>query len=249
MPRIEYTNLSIKKNLAKKLEAYATTQGLSSASLVSLIVERLDLNVPLDSLLSLLENIQSIRFETLLKNEVLKTKCARLYFYVNAMSSIVVSLLKPSSVINLSPILIIHKFWEEKDDTFTVLSRANLINKSYSFTEIVSLIGKLETLKNSLAKILDSLWPRWRDEVAEPPLLKEIRLPDEFYKFGRIIKPEVLKSEVKPYFDDIAKMWDEVNEIVTFIESNYPEISDLTKECIESFSKLFLLQTIKFSNL
>ncbi|MEM3550320.1 MAG: hypothetical protein QXV01_04435 [Candidatus Bathyarchaeia archaeon] len=249
MPRLEYTNLSIKKDLAKKLELYAGKQNMSSASLVSLIVERLDLNVPLDNILLMLDNIQSIRLDTLLKSEVLKVKCAQLYFYVNAMSSIVASLLKPSSIINIWPVLIVQKFWEKKNDNFTVLSHANLIDKTFSTTEIVGLIRNMETLKNSLTKILDSLWPRWRDEVSEPLLLKEIVLPDEYYELGRIINHDTLKEELKPYFNDVAKIWKEANELIYFVGNRYPELLELTDKCMKEFSKLFLLPPIKVKSL
>jgi len=239
MPRSQYTNLSLKKEAARKLEQYTSKYGVSSASFIHMIIEKLDVNVPINDVLQLLENIQSIRFHSIIKSEVLKVKCAKLYFYVNAMSTIVTSLLKPSSTINLGSILIIHKLWEKKSDVLTLLRRANLVDRSITLNDIASLIQELETVKSSLKKILDNCWPNWRNEVAEPPIIKEINPPNELLEHYTNINPDVLRNELQPYINDIPKLWKETNELIHSIANHYPEILELTSKCMKNFSKLF----------
>lgn len=241
MPRSQYTNLSLKKEIARKLEQYASKYGISSASFVHMFVEKLDVNVPINDVLQLLENIQSIRLNSIIKSEVLKVKCAKLYFHINAMSSIVVSLLKPSSTINLGSILIIHKIWEKKSDVFTLLRRANLVDRSVTLNDIANLIQELETVKNSLTKILDNCWPNWRKEVAEPPIIKEINPPSELLEHYIDIDPDALRNELQLYISAIPKLWKETNELIHSIADHYPEILELTTKSMENFSKLFLL--------
>jgi len=233
--------LSLKKEAARKLDQYASKYCISSASFVHMIIEKLDVNVPVHDVLQLLENIQSIRLNSIIKSEVLKMKCAKLYFHINAMSSIVTSLLKPSSTINLGSILIIHKLWEKKIDVFTLLRRANLVDRSTTLNDIAILIQELETVKNSLTKILDNCWPNWRKEVAEPPTIKEVNPPSELLEHDIDIDPDVLRNELQPYISDIPKLWKETNELIHSIADHYPEILELTRKCMENFSKLFII--------
>jgi len=238
MPRSNYTNLSLKRDVAKKLEEFARKNNVSSASFVQMIVEKLTDNVSLSDVLHLLENAPSIRFGKLLESEILKVNCAKLYYFVNAMDSIVISLLKPSPVIDLGVVTII-KAWDKRDDVFGVFLRARLIDASATYSDVFNLHREFETIKNSLTKLLDECWPKWRKEVAEPLLMKEIDLPDEL--LSSHVRPEVLRRELQLYVREIQRIWKEANFLLYQVANYYPYLLDLVRKALNEFAKLFLL--------
>ena len=116
-----------------------------------------------------------------------------------------------------------------------------MVDRSVTLNDIANLIQELETVKNSLTKILDNCWPNWRNEVAEPPIIKEINPPSELLEHYIDIDPDALRNELQLYISDIPKLWKETNELIHSIADHYPEILELTTKSMENFSKLFLL--------
>ena len=238
MPKPGYANFTVKVEAAKRLEEFSRRSGVSLVSLINSIAEKLDPNLDLATVLRALELAPSLKFSRLLESEVLKVRCAQLYYHVEAMSSIVTSLLKPSPFINLRLILI-HKIWKREVDSHTVLASAGLIDPSI---DIIRLIQNLENAKNSLRKILDNIWPNWRDEVEQPLLISDIQVPAE-YLTDKSLKKEVLRQELKPLINEVFKVWEEASELVYFLSTSHPELKELLGKALEDFSKLFLLSS------
>ena len=239
VPKKGYANFTIRKEAAEKLEEFSRRNGVSLVYMISAFAEKIDPNIELDTLLKAIEFASTIKFSATLKGEVLKVRCAQLYYYVEALSSIVSSLLKPSPFIDLK-LTLIYKVWEKKVDRYTVLASAHLIDPSI---DIIRLIENLEVEKNSLKRILDATWPNWMSEVERPTLMREISIPEEYLTIS--VKKEVLREELKPYFNEVIKEWREASEILLSLSTSYPELKELLWRGLEDFSKLFLITNLQ----
>jgi len=239
VPKTGYANFTIRKEAAEKLEEVSRRNGVSLVSMISTIAEKVDPNIELDTLIKAVEFAPAVKFSITLKSEVLKVRCAQLYYYVEALSSIVSSLLKPSPFIDLKLILI-YKVWDKKIDHHTVLALADLINPSI---DVVRLIQNLEVGKNSLKRILDSTWPNWRNEVEQALLISELSIPNEYLTAS--VKKEVLREELKPYINEVIKEWKEASEILLSLSTSYPELKELLWQGLKDFSKLFLIPNLQ----
>jgi hypothetical protein len=237
MPKPGYANFTIKEEAAKKFEELSRKSGMSLVALVNLMAEKVDPDIDSDTLLKALELAPSLKFSQALRSEALKIHSAQLYYYIEAMCSVAVSLLKPSPFTDFKLILI-HKAWSKKTDPLTVLASAGLIDPSVG---VISLIQNLENGKNALKKVLDSTWHNWRDEVKPPMLMSEFPIPNEYLAEHANIKTEVLREELKPFIDEVFKLWKEASELAYFLSTNYPELKELLWEGLEDFSKFFQL--------
>jgi len=230
MPKPGYRNLTIKEGTVKVLEKWAQTHNMSVASLVEEIVDRL---------------APAIIFTKQLNSEVLKVFCAKLYYHLDALSSIVSSLLGPSPVIDLK-LIRIYKVWDRKPTPLDVLSEAGIIDSSNTF-DIIQLIQDFENAKKALRRAMDKTWPGWMSDVEYVGLIREIVLPEEYLE-KYPLNVGAARGYVKPIIDKISKVWDETLELVTYISTQYSElkkIKDLTIEPLKRFATLFKLSERK----
>jgi hypothetical protein len=235
MPKPGYVSLNVKEEDAERLEEFAKKNNLTIVAFAHILAENLP-NVDGQTLAYLLKNASKLKLQFSIDEEVLKHCLASLYYYFQAMHSLVSSLFPPA-FIDLK-IFRVLKVWEDEVLPYTALHIAGLLDVS---VDTFQLLRELENVEKALEKILDKNWHDWK-EINPPLLLKEIPLPKSLLKPNMIAKPEAietLKNEVKPYLQTIAQICQKAEDTLYSISADYPGILELCNPPLQNFKKLF----------
>jgi len=237
MPKPGYVSLNVKEEDARRIGEFARKNNLTIVGFFRILAQNLP-DVDIQTLVKFLNNIPRVKLKFILEEEVLKHHLAYLYYYLEAMHSLLSSLF-PSPFVDLK-IFRVLKFWEDQEVPYTALQVAGVLD-SFSWNETFQLLRELENADEALKRILDKNWSDWM-EVKPPLLPRNIRLPQSLLKSDMIVKPEVreiLRNEVKPYLETIAQICHEAESILYSISADYPQILELCNSPLKKFKKLF----------
>ena len=237
MPKPGYVSLNVKEEDARRIGEFAKKSNLTIVSFFRILAQNLP-DVDIQTLVKSLKNIPRVKLNFTIGEEVLKHHLAYLYYYFEAMHSLLSSLF-PSPFVDLK-IFRVLKFWEDQEVPYMALQVAGVLD-SFSWSETFQLLRELENAKEALKRILDKNWSDWM-EIKPPLLPHNIQLPQSLLKSDMIVKPEVretLKNEVKPYLETITQICHEAEGILYSISADYPQILELCSPSLKRFKKLF----------
>jgi len=237
MPKPGYVSLNVKEEDARRIGEFAKKNDLTIVSFFRILAENLP-DVDIQTLVKFLKNIPKVKLNFTMEDEVLRHHLAYLYYYFEAMHSLLSSLF-PSPFVDLK-IFRVLKFWEDQEVPYTALQVAGVLD-SFSWNETFQLLRELENAEEALKRILDKNWSDWM-EIKPPLLPHSIQLPQSLLKPDMIVKLEVretLRNEVKPYIEAIAQICREAESMLYSISADYPQILELCSPPLKKFKKLF----------
>ena len=237
MPKPGYVSLNVKEEDARRIGEFAKKNDLTIVSFFRILAENLP-DVDIQTLVKFLKNIPKVKLNFTMEDEVLRHHLAYLYYYFEAMHSLLSSLF-PSPFVDLK-IFRVLKFWEDQEVPYTALQVAGVLD-SFSWNETFQLLRELENAEEALKRILDKNWSDWM-EIKPPLLPHSIQLPQSLLKSDMIVKLEVretLRNEVKPYIEAIAQICREAESMLYSISADYPQILELCSPPLKKFKKLF----------